>query len=145
MARHAEGMTENPYGRSIPVSALVGDEVVTVAPGTTIHDLARVLTEAEVGAVAVGDGRGVRAIVSERDIVHAVAEGRDLDATTALDIGSTSLIWSDAEATAAEVAFEMSEHYVRHVLVERDGRFLGIVSARDLLGVYAAEDEADID
>ena len=38
----------------------------------------------------------------------------------------------------AEVAEEMCERYVRHVLVEEDGRLVGIVSARDLLGVYAA-------
>jgi CBS domain-containing protein len=38
----------------------------------------------------------------------------------------------------AEVAEEMMEHYVRHVLVEDAGRVVGIVSARDLLGAYAA-------
>jgi CBS domain-containing protein len=34
----------------------------------------------------------------------------------------------------------MMEQYVRHVLVEDSGRLIGIVSARDLLGVYAAAD-----
>ncbi len=34
----------------------------------------------------------------------------------------------------------MMEHYVRHVLVEEDGRLVGIVSTRDPLGVYAAAD-----
>jgi len=37
----------------------------------------------------------------------------------------------------AEVATEMMDRYVRHVLIEDGGRFVGIVSARDLLGVYA--------
>jgi len=35
------------------------------------------------------------------------------------------------------VANEMMDRYVRHVLVEEDGRLVGVVSARDLLGVYA--------
>ena len=37
------------------------------------------------------------------------------------------------------------EHYVRHVLVERDGHLVGIVSARDLLGAYASGESADPD
>jgi CBS domain-containing protein len=49
------------------------------------------------------------------------------------------LVWCDAEATVEEVAVQMMEHYIRHVLVERDGALVGIVSARDLLGVYSAE------
>jgi CBS domain-containing protein len=49
-------------------------------------------------------------------------------------------VWCDATATVTEVAELMMERYVRHVLVEDDGRLVGIVSARDLLGVYAAGD-----
>ena len=52
------------------------------------------------------------------------------------------LVWCDAESTVAAVAEEMMEHYVRHVLVEEDGRLLGMVSARDLLGAYAAAEDA---
>ena len=41
----------------------------------------------------------------------------------------------------AAVAVQMMDQYVRHILVEDDGRLAGIVSARDLLGVYAIGDE----
>jgi CBS domain-containing protein len=40
----------------------------------------------------------------------------------------------------AEVATEMMTAYVRHVLVEEDGRLVGVISVRDLLGVYASGD-----
>ena len=45
-------------------------------------------------------------------------------------------MWCDAEATVDQVAARMMDRYIRHVLVERDGALVGIVSARDLLGVY---------
>ena len=54
-------------------------------------------------------------------------------------------MWCDADADVADVAEEMMEHYVRHVLVERDGHLVGIVSARDLLGAYASGESADPD
>ena len=52
-------------------------------------------------------------------------------------------MWCDESATVGEVATEMMEQYVRHVLVERDGDLIGIVSARDLLGAFAAAMEVD--
>jgi CBS domain-containing protein len=98
------------------------------------------MTAASVGALVVSDGDGAAGIVSERDIVGALAKRRDPATTRARDVASTTLVWCDAEATVAEVAEEMMECYVRHVLVEDDGRLVGIVSARDLLGAYASAD-----
>ena len=95
---------------------------------------------ASIGALLVSESDGAAGIVSERDIVHALAGRRDPATTRARDIFSTTLVWCDAAATIAEVAEEMMECYVRHVLVEDGGRLVGIVSARDLLGAYASAD-----
>ena len=67
-----------------------------------------------------------------------VAAGKDPARVPAAAVASTNLVWCDAEATVDEGAARMMDHYIRHVLVERDGALAGIVSARDLLGVYGA-------
>jgi CBS domain-containing protein len=85
-----------------------------------------------------GAGDDAAGIVSERDIVRALADRRDPATSRASDIGDTSVVWCDEEVTVTEVGTRMMECYVRHVLVEEDGRLAGIVSARDLLGAYAA-------
>jgi CBS domain-containing protein len=121
------------------VSTLIGDPVVFVAPEATLFDVADTLAANEIGAVAVGDGKRPVGVVSERDVVHALAARRAVDVTTAIDIANPSLVWCDASATIREVASEMMDRYVRHVLVESDGHLVGIVSARDLLGFYAAK------
>lgn len=124
-----------------PVSTLTADEVVRIPPWTTLHDAARALADADVGMLVVGaTDRDVRGVVSERDLVRAVATGRDLERTCVVEVANTRVSWCDASATVAEVAEEMMERYIRHILVEEDGRLLGVVSARDLLGVYAAAD-----
>jgi CBS domain-containing protein len=122
---------------------VTGDPVVRVASEATVADVAKTLVASEVGAVVVGDEELPAALVSERDIVRVVAAGKDPASVPALDVASTKLVWCDAEATVEEVAVQMMERYIRHVLVERDGALVGIVSARDLLGVYSAE--ADLD
>jgi CBS domain-containing protein len=95
---------------------------------------------ANIGAGVVAEEDKVMGIVSERDIVPAVAESRGASTTHVLDVASTSLIWCDANARVAEVATEMMDRYVRHLLVEKNGQLVGIVSARHLLGAHGAAD-----
>ena len=131
---------------SIPISTITGDPVARVAADATIADVAKALVAADVGAIVVGDDERPAALVSERDVVRVVAAGKDPAAVPALDVASTKLVWCDAEATVDQVAARMMDHYIRHVLVERDGTLAGIVSARDLLGVYNAySTEVDLD
>ena len=124
---------------STPVSALIGSPVVRVAENLSLRQVAEALMRADVGAVVVGDDMSASGVVSERDISRAVANGLDVDVIPAVDVAQSPLIWCDTTSTVAEVAAEMMEHWVRHVLVEQGGRLVGIVSARDLLGLYATE------
>lgn len=136
-------MSEISTAGSTPISILTGDAVVRVRADATLADVAATLADWGVGAVVVGEDERPAAIVSERDIVRAVAAGKDPAEVPAVAVASTELVWCDAEATVDEVAAEMRDRYVRHVLVESGGKLVGIVSARDLLGVYSAEVDAD--
>ncbi len=126
------------------VEALIGDEVVFVAPEASLREVAESLTANEIGLVAVGASHRPVAVVSERDVTRAIAKSRDPELTTAIDIAHRELVWCDASASIGEVAAEMMDRYVRHVLVEADGKLVGVVSARDLLGYYAASEDAEL-
>jgi CBS domain-containing protein len=130
-------MTPTPSAGSTTISTLIGAPVASVAPDASLLDVADVLTEQGIGAVIVGDPDIPSGIVSERDVVIALADRCDPATTRAIDIASATLIRCSAEATVGEVAARMMERYVRHVLVTDEGRLVGIISARDLLGVYA--------
>ncbi|OBH08630.1 MULTISPECIES: CBS domain-containing protein [unclassified Mycobacterium] len=130
-------MTASPSAGSMPIHTITGDPVARVPADATIADAARAMVTCDVGAIAVGDDPRPAALVSERDIVRAVAAGRNLATAPVSDVASTKLVWCDAEASVDQVAARMMDRYIRHVLVERDGALVGIVSARDLLGVYA--------
>jgi signal-transduction protein with cAMP-binding, CBS, and nucleotidyltransferase domain len=131
-------MTEKTEAGLTPISVVVTDAVIRVEPNTSVIDVARAMTDASVGLLVVGHSDEVAGVVSERDVVSALARGRDPETTTASEIAQVELVWCELTSTVAEVAVEMMEHYVRHILVEADGRLVGIVSARDVLGVYAA-------
>lgn len=128
---------------ALPVSALSADTIARVDRDADLWAVAAALVDADVGALAIGSGDAVSGIVSERDVVRALAERRDPSTTTANDIAHTDLVCCDANSTVADVAEEMMERYVRHVLVADGGRVVGIVSARDLLGAYASADVSE--
>lgn len=135
-----DGGAEDVMPGSTSISTLIGAPVAGVAPDANLHEVADAMVAAGVGALIVNDGARDRAagIVTERDIVQALAARLDPATTRSSDIANTTLVWCDAEATVTEVAERMMECYIRHVLVERRGRLIGIVSARDLLGDYVS-------
>jgi CBS domain-containing protein len=126
----------------LPITAVTSDVIVRIGPDATLQEVADALATNDVGVLVVGDDRPA-AIISERDVIRALAARRDLARTVARDIATDQLVWCDAAATVGEVANQMMEAYIRHVLVEEDGRAVGVVSARDLLGVYATSDTDD--
>ncbi|BBZ61290.1 CBS domain-containing protein [Mycolicibacterium monacense] len=132
-------MTDLPSAGSIQVSTLTGDAVVRVPADATVADVATAIIDKEVGAVLIGDDDRPTALVSERDVVRVVASGRDPATVRADEVATTNLVWCEGDATVDFVATRMMDRYIRHVLVEQDDRLVGIVSARDLLGVYAAD------
>lgn len=136
-------MTDSSVPGSTGVSRLIGDEVVRAPVDATVREVSQILLAGGMGAVVLGDEDRPIALVSERDVVAAVAAGHDPLDTPAMEVASTELVWCDVEATVDEVATEMMEHYIRHVLVEDDGQLVGLVSARDLLGTYCAGVEAE--
>jgi CBS domain-containing protein len=124
-------------GANDPVAELIEEAVIRVSPDASLEGVADLLAAGEIGALVVGDEESVSGIISERDLVHAIARRKNLRATTAGEVATSSLVWCDASAPITEAATLMMDRYVRHVLVEKDGQLVGIVSARDLLGALA--------
>jgi CBS domain-containing protein len=112
-----------------------GDRVVTVTPDTTVERLLAVLAEHRIGAAVVSaGGTGVDGIVSERDVVRALAArgaGVLAEAVSAILTADVRTVQPDAEL--ADVERLMTEHRFRHVPVVTDGALHGIVSIGDVV------------
>ena len=122
-----------------------GAQVVTVPPDTTVGRLVTVLTEHRIGAVVVsGDGASVDGIVSERDIVRALA----LRGAAVLSEQVTAIYTADVHTVTPEtelddVARMMTERRVRHAPVTVDGGLRGIVSIGDVVKSRIGELESE--
>jgi CBS domain-containing protein len=112
-----------------------GDQVVTVTPDTVVERLVAVLAEHRIGAVVVSrEGSSVDGIVSERDIVRALAaRGAAVLAEPVSNIHTTAVHTVEPDADLADVERVMTERRFRHVPVVVDGALQGIVSIGDVV------------
>ena len=113
-----------------------GDDVATVASTTTVGVVVASLAEHKVGALVVSDddGRTVSGIVSERDVVRALAEqGSDLLDHPVGDIMTREVVTCGMSTTVDELSSLMTEGRMRHVPVVVDGELVGIVSIGDVV------------
>jgi CBS domain-containing protein len=120
------------------VGVLASDGLAKVAGDVNLRHVAAALVQEGVGAVVVVDGDRIHGVLSERDVVLAVATGTDVDAVLASQVDSRDLVACTPETTVDDAAALLMEHYVRHLIVEDETGPIGVVSARDLLGVYSA-------
>ena len=125
-------------GPSARVGLFVSDDLITIGPEATVRQLAIRLAAEGVGVLVVNEGDRILGIVSERDVVFAIAAGRDLDSSTVADLDNPDVVTCTPDTTVNAAVVLMMEHYVRHLVVEDLSGPVGVVSARDLLGAYAA-------
>lgn len=112
-----------------------GGDVVTVSPNTDVRELLNVLAEHRIGAVVVSvDGNSVDGIVSERDIVRALAErGPGVISEPVTAIYTAEVFTVDPDAQIEDLMRIMTERRVRHLPVVSDGVLKGIVSIGDVV------------
>jgi CBS domain-containing protein len=118
-----------------PVSTLVHAPVVDVHGTATLRQAAVVLAENQIGLLVVRRGALAVGVLSERDLVRAAAEGADLDDMRVSDMMSEDLAGVQSQASVREALRVMSTNGIRHLLVRAEGHVVGVLSARDVLGV----------
>ncbi len=124
-----------------------GNTVVTVDADIDVRTLLAVLAEHRIGAVVVSaDGRSVDGIVSERDIVRALAaRGAAILSEPVASIMTTDVQTCSPEAHLEELARGMTAGRFRHAPVLVDGELAGIVSIGDIVKSRISELEVERD
>jgi CBS domain-containing protein len=114
--------------------------VLTVGPGHTLREAARLMTEKSVGAAVVIDDEypGPR-VISERDILNSLGRQEDPDTEKVGDHMSDTLISAAPDWSLERAAMEMSKRHIRHLVVVESGELAGILSMRDIVRVWTSE------
>lgn len=117
-----------------------GEAVHSIAPDETLAAAARSLDQKKVGALVVCEGDRVIGILSERDLVRAVAR----DGAAALERPvrahmTGDVVFAAPTETVDELMGRMTDRRIRHLPVLREQRLSGIVSIGDVVKCKIAE------
>jgi CBS domain-containing protein len=119
-------------------------KTLTLGVKTTVSEAARLMKKNKVGVVLVEDGRFV-GIFTERDALFRVlAEGRDAQTTRIADVMTPDPLTIHPDKPFGHALHIMYENGFRHVPVVKEGKPLGIVSARDALSLELDEFESQL-
>lgn len=124
-----------------------GTAVQTVRPGDTVQAIVDTLAKHRIGAVVVVNASGgIAGIVSERDVVKAMAgDAAAVVSKTAADIMTSKVRTCSPGDTEAGLAALMTEHRIRHLPVVSNGKLAGMISIGDVvkLRIEMMEREAE--
>jgi CBS domain-containing protein len=108
--------------------------VLTVGPGHTLRDAARLMRERGVGSAVVLDpeqpGPG---ILTERDVLMSIGAGQDPDTERVADHLTAELVFAAPDWSLEEAAAAMVRGAFRHLIVIERGEIAGILSVRDVV------------
>src|SRR3954463_521544 len=107
--------------------------VLTIGPGHTLRQAAAQMAKRNVGAAVVMDPDGGPGILTERDILHSVAQGQDVDAEQVGAHQSGDLVFAAPDWSLEQAAAAMVRGRFRHLVVVEAGEPSGIISVRDIV------------
>jgi CBS domain-containing protein len=112
-----------------------GDNVVTIEPAATLEVAVNTLTQQRIGALVVlGPDRRVTGIVSERDIIRALAQhGADVLKQPIAQVMTRKVATCTQGETVATIMETMTNGRFRHIPVVEQDRLVGIISIGDVV------------
>jgi CBS domain-containing protein len=114
------------------IASVMETELVTAGMTETVTTAAIRMSRNNVGALLVLDGERLVGLVSERDLVsRVVAARRDAEATTVGQICTRDVVTIDVNEPLKSVLSVFRDQKFRHLPVARNGKPVGILSARD--------------
>lgn len=105
-----------------------------LVPAASVFEAVRLMTDHNVGIVAVVEGDALVGVLSERDVVQRVlARGLDPRTTAVADVMTSEVVLGDEREDCRLAMLKMDHANIRHLPVMRDGRVVSMLSVRDLM------------
>ncbi len=128
------------------ILATKGTDVITVTDGVSLADAANMMRDNGIGALIVSDdGQHIDGIVSERDVVRALANhgasalGRPVSSAMSADV-----VTCRADDAVESLMLSMTERRIRHLpVVDDDGVLGGVISIGDVVKARLGQLEAE--
>ncbi|MEE8309251.1 MAG: CBS domain-containing protein [Hyphomicrobium sp.] len=123
-----------------------GRAVTTARPDVKLLDIVTSLASKRIGAIViVGEKGELAGIISERDVIQALAKSSEAALKDSVSKHMTREVVTCQESTTIDEMMElMTQGRFRHVPVIEDGALIGIISIGDVVKNHIAEVEMEV-
>jgi len=111
---------------------------ITESADDSLRSAAERMWRQQTGSLLIISGGRLTGIITERDLLRAVALGADPDRSTVDEAMTTEVFTVPPHMPLQEAARQMAVLWIRHLPVVAGDEVLGVVSMRDITGVFAA-------
>ncbi len=122
-----------------------GGNAYSMSPNQTLSDAITVMSENRIGSIVVIDNDTLLSIVTERDVLIAVAQHKNLATLTIADVMAPSLITCDIDASLDEAMGLMitntTGRRIRHLPVVENDKFQAMISIGDVVEALLTKTE----
>jgi CBS domain-containing protein len=129
---------------SVQVRDVMTEATVTESASDSLRAAAERMWRQQTGSLLVTEGGQLAGIITERDVMRAVALGADPDRASVDEVMTGDVYTVPPGMPLQEAAREMAVRWIRHLPVVEDGAILGVVSMRDVTGVFAAMSNSSV-
>jgi CBS domain-containing protein len=119
------------------ISEIMTQAAVTDSSEDTLTEACDKMRHAQTSSILIMDGERMIGIVTERDVVKAVAQGLEPKETRVKDLMTTDIVTIGPMTTLKEAAEIMATKWIRHLPIVEGSKVVGMISQRDLTGVLA--------
>ncbi|MEM5829340.1 MAG: CBS domain-containing protein [Candidatus Aenigmatarchaeota archaeon] len=117
------------------IKDVMNRSVVVVKPNISLRGASKLMCEKHIGSLIVVENEEIVGILTQTDILKAVAEERDLDLTTVEEVMNKKVFTIDYEKTIEDAVDLMMEKKIKRLPVTKDGKLVGIITASDIITV----------
>jgi len=118
------------------VGQLMTREVSSIGEESSIQEAAKFMQANRIGSLLVEKNAQYIGIITETDVVRAVAEGPDVTEITVQGVMSSPILSVDRNLSPQYARDLMADRRIRHLAVTEEEKIVGIISVRDLLAYF---------
>ena len=121
------------------VRDVASSAVVAVGPAQSLREATQLMAKHRVGSAVVQDAEMLVGILTERDVLDAVAAANDPEAVSVEQIMTADVVTVGPDWDLVEAARVMASRRIRYLVVYEGGQLLGVLSVRDVLPAVLPE------
>jgi CBS domain-containing protein len=123
---------------AVQVRDVMTPATVTESRSDSLRAAAAQMWRQQTGSLLVTEDGRLAGIITERDVLRAVALGADPDQSSVDEVMTAEVFSVSPDTQLQDAARQMAARWIRHLPVVDGDEIVGVVSMRDVTGVFAA-------